>query len=164
MNLQEINQWDQKTACERFYQCCSSKNWAWKMAQSRPFETIESLLQLAQEIWKKLSTEDYLEAFEGHPRIGDMNSLKKKYSTREWSAQEQSGVDACSDEILEELAKFNSLYEKRFGFIFIVCATGKSAQEMLDLLKSRIDNEKVDEISNAANEQAKITRIRLEKL
>lgn len=164
IDLDKINQWDEKTACERFYQCCSSKNWAWRMAHSRPFQTAEILLQTAQNIWEELASEDYLEAFEGHPRIGDMNSLKKKYSTRDWSSQEQSGVDVCSEEVLSELAKLNTIYEKRFGFIFIVCATGKSAEEMLDLLKGRIDNTREHEISNAAHEQAKITKIRLEKL
>jgi len=164
IKISMINEWDNKTASERFYQCCSSKNWAWKMTLARPFSSEERLFDQAQSIWNSLEDQDWLEAFEGHPRIGDINSLKKKYSTKEWSSEEQSGVDNCPEEVLEELAEYNQKYEERFGYIFIVCATGKTAPEMLALLKARISNEKKEEIRIAAAEQAKITKIRLEKI
>jgi 2-oxo-4-hydroxy-4-carboxy-5-ureidoimidazoline decarboxylase len=106
-----------------------------------------------------------LEAFSAHPKIGDINSLRAKYSaTRDWSKGEQSGVDSAQEAVLEGLARGNADYEKRFGHIFIVCATGKTAAEMLDILQGRIGNDSAEELKIAAHEQSKITKIRLEKL
>jgi 2-oxo-4-hydroxy-4-carboxy-5-ureidoimidazoline decarboxylase len=106
-----------------------------------------------------------LEAFEQHPKIGDINSLKKQYAnTVAWASNEQAGVDAASDEVLQALAKGNDDYERKFGYIFIVCATGKSAGEMLELLQSRLTNDPESEIKIGAEEQNKITKLRLEKL
>ena len=108
---------------------------------------------------------DYLQAFEGHPKIGDITSLKAKYAnTKELASGEQSAVDEASDEVLERLAQGNDTYQEKFGFIFLVCATGKSAAEMLALLEMRLPNDRATELINAAEEQRKIFHIRLGKM
>ncbi len=135
------------------------------MAQRFPFQNKEELFVAAEEIWFKLLPNDWLEAFAHHPKIGDMNSLRAKFaSTQQWAAGEQAGVRAASDAVLQALAEGNAQYESKFGYIFIVCATGKSAEEMLAILQTRLPNEHATELSLAAVEQSKITRIRLEKL
>ena len=109
--------------------------------------------------------DDYLEAFEGHPRIGDVESLAKKYAnTKGWAGGEQKGLESADREVLQRLAKGNADYEAKFGHIFIVCATGKSAAEMLALLEARMPNDPKTEVMVAAEEQNKITRLRLKKL
>jgi 2-oxo-4-hydroxy-4-carboxy-5-ureidoimidazoline decarboxylase len=108
---------------------------------------------------------DWREAFTHHPRIGDVSKLREKFaSTATWSSQEQKGVSGASEETIQALAQGNRAYEEKFGFIFLVCATGKSAEEMLALLRERMPNDAAAELRIAAGEQAKITRIRLEKL
>lgn len=131
----------------------------------RPFSSAESLLQAAEQVWNKLGPEDFKEAFTHHPKIGDLNSLREKFSTSaNWAAGEQSSVATASEAVLEELAAGNDRYERKFGFIFIVCASGKTADEMLALLKARLPNDPDTEIKIAAAEQSKITKLRLEKL
>ncbi len=154
---------DQKK--ELLHKCCGSKIWIDKMLLAPPAEDLVDLLETAEEKWYECSEKDLLEAFEHHPRIGDVNSLKKKYAnTLTLASNEQSGVNVASDEILNALAKGNDDYEKKFGYIFIVCATGKSAGEMLEILQSRLPNDPEVEIKMAAEEQNKITKLRLEKL
>ncbi len=154
---------DQKK--ELLHKCCGSKIWIDKMLLAPPAEDSVDLLETAEEKWYECSEKDLLEAFEHHPRIGDVNSLKKKYAnTLTLASNEQSGVNVASDEILNALAKGNDDYEKKFGYIFIVCATGKSAGEMLEILQSRLTNDPEEEIKIAADEQLKITKLRLEKL
>ncbi|MBA4140179.1 MAG: 2-oxo-4-hydroxy-4-carboxy-5-ureidoimidazoline decarboxylase [Segetibacter sp.] len=154
---------DQKR--ELLQKCCGSKAWIDKMLVAPPAEDLVDLLETAEEKWYECSEKDWLEAFEHHPKIGDINSLKKKYSnTVAWASNEQWGVNVASEEILHALAKGNDDYEKKFGYIFIVCATGKSAGEMLEILQSRLANNPDDEIKIAAEEQNKITKLRLEKL
>ena len=119
----------------------------------------------AERAWNACNESDWLEAFSHHPKIGDVSTLREKFAaTAAWASNEQSGTRNASDEVLTELADLNNTYEARFGFIFIVCATGKTAEEMLDLLKARIDNYREKEIHIAAAEQLKITKLRLEKL
>lgn len=113
--------------------------------------------EAADEIWWSLTTEDWVQAFSKHPKIGQK-------STEKWSSDEQSGMSQATDRTAQEMARLNADYDARFGFIFIVCATGKSAQEMLKLLQSRLHNSREEEIRNAAAEQAKITHLRLDKL
>jgi 2-oxo-4-hydroxy-4-carboxy-5-ureidoimidazoline decarboxylase len=150
---------------ELLQKCCGSKAWIDKMIGAPPLEDLVDLVETAEEKWWECSEKDWLEAFEHHPKIGDINSLMKKYAnTAAWASNEQSGVDAASDEILTALAKGNEDYEQKFGHIFIVCATGKSAGEMLEILQSRLPNTAEDEIKIAADEQLKITKLRLEKL
>lgn len=165
MTLDELNTCNPKQARNEFLRCCGSTEWAKEMTARRPFKDVNELLMYAEEIWKRLSVNDWKEAFSHHPKIGDIKSLRKKFeSTEAWAANEQSGVDGTSEKTLEALAEGNRLYEAKFGYIFIVCATGKSAVEMLSLLNERLDNNHSDEIKIAAREQAKITNIRLTKL
>ncbi|MBK24891.1 MAG: OHCU decarboxylase [Halobacteriovorax sp.] len=165
MNLNEFNSIPESELLEVLNTCCTSGAWQKKVVAARPYPSIDELYSRQEEIWKGLSKEDYLEAFDGHPKIGDVSSLKKKYAhTKALASGEQSGVDSASDKTIQELAELNTIYENRFGYIFIVCATGKSALEMLEILKSRIDNDPEEELKISAGEQAKITKIRMEKL
>lgn len=165
MNISNINNASQANLKAQFLQCCTSKTWAVRMLGSRPYANSDRLFAVANSHWKNLSEEDYLQAFDGHPKIGDVSSLREKYAnTKKLAAGEQSEVDKASDKVLEQLAHYNDLYQKKFGFIFIVCATGKSAAEMLELLLERINNDRELELINAAEEQRKIFQIRLKKL
>lgn len=165
MNLESFNQLSDVECQNALSQCCVATRWIEQMVAARPFSDADALYNTAEQIWAGLAMPDFLEAFEGHPKIGDVSSLKKKYaSTKQLAAGEQSGASVASDEVLQALAAGNSEYEKRFGFIFIVCATGKSAEEMLVLLKARLDNDLTTELGIAAGEQAKITRLRLDKM
>ncbi len=135
------------------------------MVQRRPFRDAGEMAQTSERIWESLSEKDWKEAFSHHPRIGDVNSLRAKFApTRKWAEGEQAGVRETTEETLNALASGNADYEKRFGFIFIVYATGKSAEEMLGLLNARLQNSPDQEIRIAAGEQAKITNLRLQKL
>ncbi len=135
------------------------------MNQSRPFQNKKELFQKAESIWLSLSSEDWLEAFTHHPKIGNINSLRKKFqNTKSISKNEQSGVNNATESTLKNLAESNQLYEDKFGFIFIVCATGKSSDEMLALIKMRLNNNAKIEMQNAAKEQNKITQLRLKTL
>ena len=165
MTLTVLNDLPAVVARQEFLRCCESVPWASKMIEKRPFKSNAELFETAAALWAGLKEEDWLEAFAGHPKIGDVKSLAKKFSSiRQWASGEQSGVDVATDEVLQRLAGGNSNYEKKFGFIFIVCATGKSAAEMLDLLNQRLPNDRGKELRIAAGEQEKITKIRLEKL
>jgi 2-oxo-4-hydroxy-4-carboxy-5-ureidoimidazoline decarboxylase len=135
------------------------------MVSERPFPSVGKVFDAAGRIWNALSQADWKEAFSHHPRIGDLKGLRQKFATTaNWASKEQAGVDGASDELLSGLAEKNRLYEEKFGYIFIVCATGKSAGEMLALVSERMKNEPGAEIRLAAAEQAKITKLRLEKL
>ncbi|SVA66458.1 uncharacterized protein METZ01_LOCUS119312 [marine metagenome] len=135
------------------------------MESNRPFNSTDNLFQKAESIWFSLSTDDWLEAFTHHPKIGNMDSLRKKFqNTKSLSKNEQSGVNDASENTLINLAESNQLYEDKFGFIFIVCATGKSSKEMLALIKTRLENNSETEMKSAAIEQNKITQIRLQKI
>jgi 2-oxo-4-hydroxy-4-carboxy-5-ureidoimidazoline decarboxylase len=133
------------------------------MAGLFPLADIDDLWRVAGKVWHECREEDWLEAFGHHPRIGDLEELKKKYGGT-GASMEQSGALDASMKILEALAEGNRVYEKKFGYIFIVCATGKSAEEMLGLLRERLGNDAEKEIRVAMGEQEKITRLRLEKL
>ena len=165
MNLSQLNQLTKEQAHQEFYKCCACHRLCKELSEARPYKDNNDLLSKADSLWKNYGQSEFLEAFRGHSKIGDLDSLKKKYAnTRRWSQQEQAGMKAINEQTLMELMNLNNDYENRFGFIFIVCATGKSASEMLSILKSRIDNNADKELQIAANEQAKITKIRLEKL
>jgi 2-oxo-4-hydroxy-4-carboxy-5-ureidoimidazoline decarboxylase len=165
MTIAALNNLDEGQLREALGKCCGAAAWIGKMLAVFPVAREDVLLEEAERIWYSCEEQDWREAFEHHPRIGDLDSLKKKFAaTGQWAAGEQSGVNAASEEVLKALAAGNEAYEKRFGYIFIVCATGKSAGEMLDLLKARLGNTPEAEINIAMGEQNKITRIRLEKL
>ena len=165
MRIQELNCLSADMANHLFMQCCTSQQWIKKMVASRPFSDAKSLHKTADHIWNDLNENDFLQAFEGHPKIGDVGSLKAKYAnTKELASGEQSGANCATDELIAELANCNSAYEKKYGFIFIVCATGKSATEMLALLRNRLNNDRQKELVIAGEEQRKIFHLRLEKL
>jgi len=135
------------------------------MTAARPFAHIDELLIKADSVWWSLNAEDWLEAFRAHPKIGEkQGAAPQSEEARTWSAQEQSGIKDAAADTMSALAAGNQDYEQRFGFIFIVCATGRSSEEMLAILKGRLQNDAETEISIAAEEQRKITRLRLEKL
>ena len=127
------------------------------MIDRRPFGSLDAVFQSAGEIWKSLDASDWLEAFAHHPRIGEQtkNSV---------AAREQSGMKTADDDIRSQLAQVNRDYERRFGYIYIVCATGKSAEEMLAIARNRLNNDPATELAVAAEEQRKITQLRLAKL
>ncbi|PIQ27355.1 bifunctional allantoicase/OHCU decarboxylase [bacterium (Candidatus Blackallbacteria) CG17_big_fil_post_rev_8_21_14_2_50_48_46] len=150
---------------EDLTRCCGSSEWVEQMLQGAPFDSEEQAYRLAEQVADTLSAEDWLEAFSHHPQIGDVDSLRQKFAaTAQWASQEQAGSMGASEETLQALAAGNKTYLEKFGFIFIVCATGKSAAEMLTLLQERLENDPEKELGVAAGEQRKITRLRLEKL
>lgn len=165
MTLDALNRLSEEDATAAFTQCCAAQRWVERMVIDRPFESLPEMLEISDRVWEECDFDDYLEAFEGHPRIGDVESLAKKYaSTKGWAGGEQSGVNGADRAVLERLADGNKSYEEKFGHIFIVCATGKSAAEMLALLEARMENPPEYEINVAAEEQNRITRLRLKKL
>lgn len=133
------------------------------MLERGAFASHEALLTAAREEWFALSEADWLEAFLHHPRIGDRAALEARFpATHDLSANEQAGIGAARADVLDALSEANDAYYARFGFIFIVCATGKSAEEMLQLLRDRLGNDRATELRIAAEEQAKITALRLQ--
>jgi 2-oxo-4-hydroxy-4-carboxy-5-ureidoimidazoline decarboxylase len=165
VTLHDLNTLPKNQLREELMKCCGSTVWVDKMISVLPAEDLVELLEEAEEQWYKCTEKDWREAFAHHPKIGDTESLKKKFaSTANWASGEQSGVNTASQQTIEALAKANDKYEDKFGYIFIVCATGKTAEEMLALLKARLPNDPVEEILIAADEQNKITKLRLQKL
>ncbi len=162
-DLEELNAASDLEAHAAFLQCCGSTKWARRMVERRPFKDRSELFVTADAVWKALETDDWLEAFAAHPKIGEEKSSDSSHASR-WATEEQSGARLAEQETLEELADANREYERHFGYIFIVCATGKSADEMLGLLRSRLANDPFTELPVAAEEQRRITRLRLEKL
>ena len=135
------------------------------MTEARPFASVEDLLAKAESLWRSLGEEDWLAAFCAHPKIGEQKAAAaQSEQARSWSAQEQSGIARAAADTRAALADGNQEYLKRFGFIFIVCATGKTSAEMLAILNDRLQNDLETELRLAAEEQRKITRLRLEKL
>jgi 2-oxo-4-hydroxy-4-carboxy-5-ureidoimidazoline decarboxylase len=165
VNLERFNALTSPELQEALTRCCGSHRWVEAMMAQHPYADVETLFRAAEDNWFSLSKEDWLEAFTHHPKIGDLDSLRAKFAnTRDWAEGEQSGVESAAEEMIQALAAGNQEYEARFGYIFIVCATGKSAEEMLSLLQGRLNNDPDTELRIAAGEQLKITRIRLEKL
>lgn len=167
LSLSQLNALSPADATSKFLTCCTSSSWASTLADARPFDSVDALLSASDAAWEKAQTEEanLLEAFDGHPQIGNVDTLKEKYrNTQDSAAHEQSGANNADDAVIEALAQGNQDYLDKFGFIFIVFATGKSAQEMLDLLQARLPNDRATELKNAATEQNKITRLRLKKL
>ncbi|MFN8655527.1 MAG: 2-oxo-4-hydroxy-4-carboxy-5-ureidoimidazoline decarboxylase [Candidatus Obscuribacterales bacterium] len=160
-----LNALSEAQAVEELERCCGSKTWAAQMCARRPFADPEAVHSAADEIWSRASEADVLEALSHHPKIGDVSNLRAKFaSTEKWAANEQSAVRQASDDVLHALHAGNVEYEAKFGFIFVVFATGKSADQMLAILQERLPNGREQELQNAAAEQRKITHNRLEKL
>ena len=165
---QSLNRLNELTAADaraEFLKCCGSTSWAQRMTEMRPFTSVAELLSSCDELWWSLSEADWLKAFRAHPRIGEKKAATPQTAVAEqWSTEEQSGVANAGAQTISELAQTNREYEERFGFIFIVCATGKSSEEMLAIIKSRLQNDAKTELRTAAEEQRKITGLRLKKL
>ena len=167
LTLSQFNELSEADAVAKLLTCCTSSSWANKLANMRPFTDIDAMLSASAEAWDdaKQSEANLLEAFDGHPQIGNVATLKEKYrNTQDSAAHEQSGANEADDQVLENLAQGNQDYNDKFGFIFIVFATGKSAQQMLDLLLARLPNNRDAELANAAAEQNKITDLRIQKM
>lgn len=165
MTLDAFNALPVESARGELLRCCGCARWAGAVLEARPFRDKASLLAASDAAWAGAGEPEWREAFSHHPRIGGKDALREKFAaTRAWAKGEQSGAAAASEAVLDALAAGNAAYERKFGHIFIVCATGKSAAEMLDLLKSRLSNDAGTELRLAAAEQNKITKIRLEKL
>jgi len=165
MTLADLNQLSSPAAEAEFLKCCGSRTWANAMAASRPFENEAGLFDRAEEISASLTNDDWLEAFRAHPKIGEKKAVTAQTQQEQsWSWQEQSAMHSASTDTVARLARGNQDYEAKFGFIFIVCASGKSPDEMLAILNDRLGNDAQTELKAAAQEQQKITRLRLEKL
>ena len=139
--------------------CCGARHWVDAMLAARPFPSDAELLATAERVWWKLGRADWLEAFAAHPRIGDRGE-----ATTDWARSEQAGADGAAEATLAALAQGNHAYEERFGHVFLISATGKTAEEMLGALRDRLTNDPARELRVAAEEQAKITRLRLDTL
>jgi len=164
-DLDSLNRLPEDAARAELVRCCGSTRWAGRMSAQRPFASMAELITAADAAEAELTRDDWLEAFTAHPKIGGVDSLRTKFaSTAVLSAHEQSGVHLAAEAVLQALAEGNRLYEERFGHIFIACATGKTADEMLALLQQRLHNAPDQELTTAAAEQTKITRLRLPRL
>jgi 2-oxo-4-hydroxy-4-carboxy-5-ureidoimidazoline decarboxylase len=161
--LDALNEGEARAALTR---CCGSTRWVDAMLSRRPFRSHEALLEAADEVWQGLERDDYLEAFSHHPQIGaELATLRARFAaTAGWALDEQASVQCADEQTLLSLRDENQRYLARFGYLFIVCASGKSASEMLALLRARLANTPAQELPVAAREQAKITRLRLQKL
>ena len=163
--LERLNASSAAEAVNELLKCCGSSSWARQIAVLRPYSNVEELMTAAERIWWSLGEQDWLEAFSAHPKIGGRQAQRQQDAqARDWSEEEQAGARGIDEATLDELAEANRAYEEKFGYIFIVCATGKTAVEMLALLRARLVNDPAVELRNAADEQRKITRLRLEKL
>jgi 2-oxo-4-hydroxy-4-carboxy-5-ureidoimidazoline decarboxylase len=157
MTLSELNEMPAEEAERVFLGCCGSTTWSRAMTSARPFVDFSQLIAESHRVWASLNAADRFEAFTAHPRIGQRG-------TTGWSAEEQGGVSAASSDVLDRLARGNEEYERRFGFTFLICASGKTAGEMLASLERRLANSHESELSIAAGEQRRITELRLRKL
>jgi len=162
--LTRWNRLSVQEAIKEVLACCGSEAWARGLAERRPIPDEATLVAASDEIWGRLGAEDWLQAFSTHPRIGERQApAEASTKSAAWSAQEQRTVSAADELVQVALAQANQEYEQRFGRVFIVCATGKSAPEMLDILRRRLQNDASVELREASEEQRKITNIRLKK-
>ena len=165
MTVAELNAMSEARASELLRDCCGASRWVSGMLARRPFGSRGVVLSTADEIWRSLDPRDWREAFAHHPRIGERvtaTPLSERGSA--WAAGEQSKVEQGGVDVRADLAAANREYEQRFGYTYIVFASGKSAEEMLALARERLRNDPDVELRTAAEEQRKITRLRLEKL
>ena len=157
-----LNDADPAIARRLLHACCGSSAWVERMLLRRPFHDAAGMIAAARDEWLALSPAEWREAFAHHPKIGDLDAMRQRFAaTHQLSEKEQAGAGTAPDDVLAALAEGNRLYEQKFGYIFIVCATGRSAAEMLSLLRERLANDAAKEIRIAAEEQARITSIRL---
>lgn len=163
--LEHLNSLPANEAEAEFGKCCGSTSWVRRMAAECPFANSNQLVTIADRIWWSLEPDDWLEAFASHPKIGENKAARATAAeAQNWAAQEQSGAQNAAEETARSLAELNRDYEEKFGYIYIVCATGKSSEEMLAILRERLPNDAETELRIAAREQSRITKLRLGKL
>ena len=163
MTVAELDRLTHAAATEVLTSCCGSRRWVEGMGAKRPFGSVGRIKSAAEHLWWSLTRDDWLEAFSHHPRIGESRSTQNAQG-RAWSAKEQAGLAGTGDPIRDELARVNQAYEARFGYRYIVCASGRSADELLALARKRLENQPEDELRVAAAEQLTITQLRLDRL
>lgn len=161
--LEKWNQADERTATEAMLSCCGAERWAAEMVALRPITSVPELSEAADRVWATMDESDWLEAFARHPRIGERKLSPALEQSSMWSREEQAGTRAAARSVLDELAACNALYEQRFGFTYILCASGKNADEMLSILKRRLACDRMAELREAAEQQRQIMQIRLGK-
>jgi allantoicase len=163
--LERLNRASPAAARRALLDCCAAKKWVEKMLRQRPFPDVPYVLDTADKTWAALERADWLEAFRHHPPIGQKRAQQPQSGTaRKWSAAEQAGAQRGAPETLAALAAANAAYHAKFGHVFLICATGKTTENILSALQLRLQNDPQTELSLAAEEQRKITRLRLEKL
>jgi len=154
---------DPSAATDAMLSCCGARRWAAAMVALRPIESEEKFCAAAGDVWSTMEVTDWMEAFACHPRIGERKAAQATTQSKEWSKQEQSAASGADAAVLAMLAEKNAEYEEHFGFTYIVCATGKTAEEMLAILERRLNNDRETEMREAAEQQRQITGIRLRK-
>jgi OHCU decarboxylase len=161
--LAAFNEADESVAIQAMLACCGARRWAEAMVGLRAYSSVESLSLTADEVWSTMEEPDRMEAYAAHPRIGDRSAPSASSVSAAWSQQEQSSMRGAAQQVLTDLAEGNRQYEERFGFTYIVCAAGKSAEQMLAILKRRLTNEREAELREAAEQQRQIMQVRLGK-
>lgn len=161
--LSAWNASDAETAVATLLSCCAAQRWARAIAAQRPYAAADDLFETADRFWATMEEHDWLEAFRAHPRIGEHKAVHATPQSAQWSRQEQSAANVAGQNVLNELADGNHRYEELFGFTYIVCAAGKSAEEMLQILRRRMASGRRSELREAAEQQRQITQIRLRK-
>jgi 2-oxo-4-hydroxy-4-carboxy-5-ureidoimidazoline decarboxylase len=163
VTLAAWNAADEGHALDAMIACCGARRWAAAMVALRPIASVLELSEAADREWSKMEEADWMQAFACHPRIGERKARHASAKSAAWSSQEQSSTDTAAESVLDQLAERNARYEERFGFTYIVCATGKSAHEMLAILKGRLVSDRDTELREAAGQQRQIMQIRLGK-
>ncbi|HET6168980.1 MAG TPA: 2-oxo-4-hydroxy-4-carboxy-5-ureidoimidazoline decarboxylase [Terracidiphilus sp.] len=162
-NLAEWNDGPDTVAMETMIACCGARRWAEAMVALRPFSSIVELRTEADRVWNTIEEGDWMQAFASHPRIGEHKAAHASAISTAWSQQEQSSAVSASKQVMDDLAEGNRLYEERFGFTYIVCATGKNGEEMLAILNRRLTHDRSTELREAVEQQRQIMQIRLGK-
>jgi 2-oxo-4-hydroxy-4-carboxy-5-ureidoimidazoline decarboxylase len=163
---QVLNAWnatDKDAAVATLLSSCAASRWAAAVSALRPFANENDLFDASDRVWATMKEPDWIEAFRAHPRIGERNVEQATAQSKQWSSEEQASVDAAHSDTLAQLASGNQRYEELFGFTYIICATGKSAEEMLTILQRRLASNRQTELREAAEQQRQITQIRLRK-
>jgi 2-oxo-4-hydroxy-4-carboxy-5-ureidoimidazoline decarboxylase len=157
VSLEKLNALSPEDASTRLRECCASTRWVERMVRARPFGSMEALMQAADAAWEGTRRADWLEAFAGHPRIGER-------APTEWSREEQATAARAGAHVAAQIAELNREYEERSGHVYVVCATGRTGEEILSDLLARLGNDPEHELRLSAREQHRITRLRLGKL
>jgi OHCU decarboxylase len=164
ITLEQLNLLHELQAERRLLVCCGSKAWARGVTAGRPYYEFGELLTTSDRVWARLTPDDWREAFSHHPRIGERASITRTTTAERWSEREQARARETSDALLDELAEVNAEYEDRFGYVFLICATAKTADQILESARARLHNDPETELRVAAEEQRRITHLRLRKL